>query len=527
MRADNLLTLGYPELAVGDAYKARLLTEAALGDHESSLGQNVLLAHGMGYWSRDTEVMTIGRRGNFRADVRSSLRRLETNSWSVLVRGLMHMGCTADILSFRDIILERSILSSEDLQRLELMQEEKKGACRQVATKWEGGEDLDRSIETAGNGFVCVRAYPWMSADLLTRGQEIITRTAASLASISDTKCTWKRSNLQSGAETDNDMYGIFASKDIKTGDLIFTDHTITAVTTRVGSCPICFLDLDTHSLRKLPCCSTHFCSSSCETLALKHFHHISCGKDIILPGLATYKPTPHLSILLLQRFLSIIVQWAQQPQNLTTHLLLTPLIANLKPNYSGPAQPWTFNECILFPNTILQILGINIFTNLALDTWVTKTISDRIKNNATNGMGLEGEYITSLNEKHCLFNHSCHANVDWKFLTTADNTSSSAIEVRANRDIKAGEEMCDSYRAQVKFQARKERLECLESWFRGDCGCERCVAEAGGKEEAIVYWKGYLEGLNEEGRKEVEMMGRLCKMRGVGFLPEGVHIVV
>lgn len=510
MRADSILTLGFPELAVGDAYKARLLTEAALSDRESDLGEKVLLAHGMGYWFRDPDSIIATRGDNFLEDVRSSLTRLENSAWSVFVRGLMHMGCTADILSFRDVILERSILSHEDLTRLQTMYEGKKRDCTDVATKWEGGKDLDRSVETASNGFVLVRAYPWMSAELLSRSVETITAAAASLKSISHSQCTWKRSKLRTGTEEDNDMLGIFASADIKAGDLVFTDHTITAVTAQPNSCQICFGNLTTNQSRK-------FCGGSCENIALQSFHQPGFLHDSHLSGLEDFEPTPRLRVLLLQRYLAILVQYRQQ--NSSIHPLLTPVIASLKPNYFGPVSPWNFQENILYPNLILQQLGLDIFANLEYDTWILKTISDRIENNATNAI-IDSHYVSSLNPHHCMFNHSCHANVDWKFVE-----GSSSIEVRANRAIVTGEEMFDSYRAQVKWQTREERQKSLRSWLGGDCGCERCVAENLGGEVAKAYWQKYVVSLPAEGMKELKMMDRLSRMNDEGFLPARIQI--
>ncbi|KAE9969239.1 hypothetical protein EG328_006994 [Venturia inaequalis] len=508
MRADELLTLGFPELAVGDAHKSRLLTEAALSNPGSELGEKVLLAHGMGYWLRDHYSMQ-GRRGNnFLADVLSSLARLENSAWSILVRGLMHIGSTADILSFRDVIMERSILSTEDLARLQTMHEKKKKDCTEVAIKWGGSKDLDRSVETANNGFVRVRAYPWMPEDLMSRSVGTKAAITASLTSISHSQCIWTSSEIRRETDEDTDMYGIFASADIKAGALVFTDHTITAVTAQPDSCKICFRVLTAEPLRK-------FCGKACENLALNSLHQADCQED--LPGLEEFEPTPRLRILLFQRHLSIISRFHKN--NCSVHPLHTPVMANLKPNYSGPAQPWTFKENILYPNMILQQLGFDIFTNLQYDTWILKNISDRIRNNATDGI-VNSYYFSSLNPHHCMFNHSCHANVDWKFVE-----GSSSIEVKTNRDIVKGEEIFDSYRAQVKWQPREERWAALSGWLGEECGCARCVAEKEGGDVARTYWETYIKTLNEEGLKELQMMVRLSRSHGKRFMPDGVLV--
>jgi hypothetical protein len=514
LRADSLLTLGYPELAVGDAYKARLLTQAGLAEDESDLGEQVLLSHGMGYWYRDPDILKQRANGNFRANVVSSLRRLENNAWALFVRGLMHTGAVADIISFRKIITERSLLTTDDLRRLDNMYEEKKRDCANVSTKWESGERFDQSNETARNGFVRVRAYPWMSTKILTREHKTTTRSNLSLISLSDSRCTLARSGIQDGLTKEMDIYGIFASENIRAGELVFTDHTVTAVTTRSESCSICFKDLGKNLPRKLSCCSTQFCSQACEEIALNSFHHATCQRDVSLHGLQEYEPIPRLRILLLQRFLEIIVQWHQQSNNSTSHPLLSPIIDYLKPNYSGDSMPWTFKEAIEWPIEILQKLGIDVFADLQYDTWVMKTIADRIKNNATNAVE-RGEYITAINPFHCMLNHSCHANVDWKFFE-----GRSSIVLSANRNIEKGEEIFDSYRSQVKWQPREKRQESLRSWLGTDCGCERCRAEGSGQVAAKAYWLKYISTCSQDGKAELDSMIKQSALHGAYFMP-------
>lgn len=52
LRASDMLNLGFPELAAGDAYKSIMLSNAAL-DYGSNLGENARMQFGMGTWLRD------------------------------------------------------------------------------------------------------------------------------------------------------------------------------------------------------------------------------------------------------------------------------------------------------------------------------------------------------------------------------------------------------------------------------------------------------------------------------------------
>ena len=69
---------------------------------------------------------------------------------------------------------------------------------------------------------------------------------------------------------------------------------------------------------------------------------------------------------------------------------------------------------------------------------------------------------------KGTLLNHSCDNNVDF----TVDKNGDYLFT--ANRDIEAGEELCDSY-LQTNT-SKKKRLSALEFQYGFVCGCTKCV---------------------------------------------------
>lgn len=59
-RAESLLSLGYPELAASDAYKAIMLYDAAIecDSNCTALGDTVWLQYGMKMWNRDLNAVS-------------------------------------------------------------------------------------------------------------------------------------------------------------------------------------------------------------------------------------------------------------------------------------------------------------------------------------------------------------------------------------------------------------------------------------------------------------------------------------
>ena len=78
------------------------------------------------------------------------------------------------------------------------------------------------------------------------------------------------------------------------------------------------------------------------------------------------------------------------------------------------------------------------------------------------------GEPPCALLETGTLLNHSCDNNVDFTINKNGDYL------FIANRDIEAGEELCDSY-LQTNT-SKKKRLSALEFQYGFVCGCVKCV---------------------------------------------------
>jgi hypothetical protein len=97
--------LGYPELGLGDAYKARLLVEAALEKRSSTLGTKVFQGFAKKIYDQH---MNNPAWAQWKAQVSTSallqarttdmLKRIEAHIWTELMEGLIGCNCCNDYL---------------------------------------------------------------------------------------------------------------------------------------------------------------------------------------------------------------------------------------------------------------------------------------------------------------------------------------------------------------------------------------------------------------------------------------------
>ena len=117
-------------------------------------------------------------------------------------------------------------------------------------------------------------------------------------------------------------------------------------------------------------------------------------------------------------------------------------------------------------PLKVIELLGINIYTDLLFDTDVLLTIAGRLEMNSWEDFQemYDGSRmsVTGVNCSYSLFNHSCQPNV-----TCFRDASTGKIVVQAIREIRAGEELYLSYLdADALAEGRKARLEMPENWM-------------------------------------------------------------
>ena len=476
-RAQFLLLLGYPELAVGDAYKAHLLFEAWQGSNHD-LEKNVALAHTIRYWSqtKDHAARFDGRptAAVLEPNVQDTTRELEFAIWATLLDALAAAHCSWDCVQICKNLPKFDCFHDHQLRTFN-------DALRQRArlTPTDPEIDTHEPSEVVRNGVVLTRAYPWFSPSMLHRSDALVQGMKQEIVAMTSI-CQLASSSLQTGGSissqgiSSNDCLGVFASKDIVAGEHLLTDSSIAFATTVPGRCTACCGPLPSKPVA-LPCCNDSYCDTLCASAAASSYHPLLCGKDLssstLLPAILYPLNGPAAQDFSFQTRVLALILASNSP-----HPLQSPLIAPLVPQYNS-VHPLAINlATIAGPIHILTALGIDVFANPSYDTWVLQTIHARLANNVR-GEIIDGGKIKGLNSIHCLFNHSCAPNVTYE-----GSEEGGKVVLRTKRAVRKGEELCVTYIEELQLGER-ERGRLLGRWLGSGCGCERCVAERAGKE--------------------------------------------
>ena len=490
LRAEILLRLGYPELVLGDCYKARLLLEAvekadvAHDELDQTLAERVKLYVGMQLWLDQYDQCPIPIE-NWPAMVwqmrfHRKLRELERKMLGLMIRGFSMAQCYYELIKtcrqgkmkFGKDAYFQACLDGAMPTFLK--------AKGQQFRAFPNGSAVELK-EGYMTGFVKMRCYPWIDHNLLRRRPEIISSIKHDFSTASADKCVLRASKIrdkiiaQTGATSTPDVFGAFAAADLEANELILIDNTVAAVLDKsTDRCDCCCCVLR-GSRVCLPCCSVEFCTSKCAERARKTYHAAVCGRDLTFfqnaSGDGACTPAAAVESLLLLRCLAISVQgpWP--------HPLQTPIIAQMTASYPRNYQlPYNFQHRTVRPTKMLQLLGVDVFADLNYDTWVLFTIQMRLNNNHRDGgFGvLDSVTMLALNPLQSFLNHSCRPNVT--AMPDFVNMSSTST-LRAKRHIHAGEELCVEYTHQI-FQPLAVRREALEPWLAADCQCEKCLSE-------------------------------------------------
>ncbi|KAH7055969.1 hypothetical protein B0J12DRAFT_438285 [Macrophomina phaseolina] len=452
-RAEHLLTLGYPELAAGDAYKAILLH-----DYPGGLIPDAVKSESAS-WSQKSPGHTTNCNLEF--------------AYRTLIQALYDCHCHPEAL---DICNEAGSRFPDQpffhsrAADLRAVVERKR---QHVATS---GETRALQRDMLYDGAVLTIPYPWMEPGHLRRSASLVDRINQEFRRTFQS-CRLDNSSLSGSPPTfsghDPQVLGVFADREIDPGECILVDRTATGASSSVAGCVNCFKNIKDAGI-EAACCSAIFCSEDCRKLAVSTYHAAVCRKDFMwlqatVEGLS--ESAAAMRPLLMFRYLAACAQ-----AGATEHPLDHPLVARLQPQMSGRhLDVFTLKESVIRPFQILQQLGMDIFENSKIDTWVIHTIWTRLANNKQgfprkpeNG----GGWIDSISPLMPLFNHSCEPNVEcWHDDTTT-------VRFFARRRIQKGEELFDSYVNVENVQLQK-RQQILWPWFEGPCLCSKCSEEA------------------------------------------------
>lgn len=418
-RSETLATLGYPELATGDAHKALLLCKNLLDFVDARGPEGWALGSGKGFWMRTEE--TDDEINWERADeMKSSLSRLH--------------------------------LRAQDAQASNI-------------------DDYDKL-----EGSYIPQPYPWLDRRHRARDDELLNEIngeiddMGSRLSLRHTMIEVRRCTFHPDGDINGEhaCFGVFAKADIRRNTTIVSDQTTLFGCTGVG------IDDSTMNLHGAEGCDIpHHPNLPGEEGAL-NLRWVRERTGVNAPD--------HL--LLCRALLKSVQDDVESPFDL-------PIIARLTPSYHRQ-EPRSFqvDTDLEIPTEALQKFGVDIFADHRYDTWVLFTLSARLRNNCWSN-----PINAAISPIFCMFNHSCEPNVKW-----APSRNHCIMEMHADRDIVAGEQLFIEYDAYHSIEPLKARRERLNKWI-DQCMCPRCVREEEAMEAMEVDGDGESSGLGTGGQ--------------------------
>lgn len=464
-RAEVLLPLGFPELAVGDAYKALLLIRASRGSEDR-------LAASINHHLGINAPISLAN-----AEAQRSVT--EQGVLLALGQGLLFANCLQDSLEYA----QRAVANYPKNANLRSLLTTVQRAHDQ--DQWESMEDenLDgmnalEEDEYRRSGHTLLQSYPWMDPELFSRA-DVTASSQRRFLRASWSQCSLERSSVREGvllgdrSEKFSEVFGVMAAEDLGAHEMFLIDHTaVSAVDDPANRCSCCCGTL-TAKVITLNCCSTLYCSKFCADLALRTYHLAVCGKDLSRFEKA-YKREMATAETAADEMLILRVL-AGAVQHSAMHPLHTPLVKLLTAMYDGKKhQLFDFKRNIIGTFEMLTCLGIDIFANHTFDTWVLQTLRNRIGNNARE-YSVGGHAHVAINPLFSFFNHSCDPNVKWENDTASH---SSTLRMYTLRTVSESEELFINYQEDLADEPYLKRRAALKEWLGFDCQCTRCKDE-------------------------------------------------
>ena len=478
LRAYCFAELGYPELAIGDAYKAKLLCEEGLAPDKTPLGLNVALCVGMEMWLLACSSPDYDSEFDVTGVTEAFLLEQQRYAFGLLYVQLGNIGCIVDALEgcqAAHALFPYEQLFADEMKGLAALTRKK------LSLAQTSGMDSLQYLFSMRNGSTLAKPYPWMAEHHLRRSPSVIDAAKKDFEeNYSFSRfgkpgpCALNQVNIgqvmPEDYPADPVQLGVFAAHDILAKEQILLDMTVAGGHSHKSQdmCDNCFGDF---AYGKVPadCCSAIYCSPDCQEES-EAYHPALCGKDfdwLYESARATDEGGDALGNLLFLRFLGLFVQSGN------AHPLDHPLVARLKPQYFNNHRViFTMAGSIEQPIQMLQQLGVDVFADPRYDTWVLRCIWARIMNNKRGYRPPGGGNIESINTLFSFFNHSCRPNTEWA------SDGSSSIGVYAIQDIKRGEELTLCYTHGIENLSFVERQVVLAPWLGGSCSCQRCNEE-------------------------------------------------
>ena len=437
-RAHSHQNLEYFDLAVGDAYKALLLTDEILyegGEYHDQALHDILQSFPCTRHTITDEIQPFSKEKKFgradeyseeqenstreQNDARSVAEAVATDcsrsAYCILIRNLIE---TNDLKSALDFIQRglKAFPGFPDLTRLKDRISEEVAPIENPLAQDSSSKDFLQSLP--GNGSARREIYPWNFHELDRFSESNMSflneemGKAAPKCEIRAVELPCLDENSPSAREPINrsskkvKQLGLFSTSEIQAGETVLLEPSILTASNRLHDpfCDACSSPLPSPSANApLPTCpqcnDTTFCSPYCESAAYAYYHPAVCGTsdfDVSAKDPSPRAATDSLYLLLLARTIAMAETQEVHPLDLREIKYLwgdftnnnpaptsIPTATHHIPITSQSAHhprtlPFSFNNNILAPIHLLENLGLDIFaaeTRERYDIWVINTL--------------------------------------------------------------------------------------------------------------------------------------------------------
>ena len=534
-RAQCHRELSYSDLAVGDAYRALLLTDDILDEsgeyHEHSM-QALLQDENLGgndMQNNDQSGLTGYERGaveiqshNDRKDrfnngrddddsrhillsISNLVRRQRLKCFLLLGDELLKCGCLKSAYDFvnRGLEVQRGHPELLNLRR-QIIQCHSKSLLEadSESSDWSSVDMNDLSDQ----GYARRELYPWNDFEpdrFSDTSLQWLNSTMKRLAPKCEVRVTslpvLQRTSTESeGTLTTVKQLGVFATEDLAPEETVLQESSILTANNRLHDplCDACSAALPplSESQPPLPTCADcddiFFCSPACHSAALSLYHPAVCGNleaETIAKDPSPLAATNALYLRLLGRVYALSQTQGVHPLELPeTKYIWGDFFST---DLDSKELPFTFQDNVFAPIHLLEKMGVDIFSTLpTTDTWVTQTLFAKFRGVASARMDPVTRLpnVCAVHPMWCLVNHSCAPNVKWdwaggdmslKARGAEDVVKWGGVDEEKRRGgIKKGDEILNHY-CDIDLEV-EERREWAIGALGGLCVCERCVWE-------------------------------------------------
>ncbi|KAF1991922.1 hypothetical protein K402DRAFT_388476 [Aulographum hederae CBS 113979] len=531
--AHTYLVEGYPDLAVGEAYKALLLVDEA-GDESGEYHELATAAlrsdiFGIG---GEYEKKQMGDEEDEDEITEQAIKLYSLASYTLLLTSVLILPCPQTALS-QSLIASNSHPSCaplasivKNLRTLTNIHNPTSSNSTLIVNTASQDPNTERAM-------VRRELYPWntheaerFSDDALEFLNQKLREVAGGLVEVRVTELPVLGTG---GTPTQKitKQLGLFATRDLAPGTLLLDEPSLLTASSRLHDtfCDACGISISiTSTTEPTPCPScddTLFCSPTCLELAQNSYHPslCNCALDAVARDAPPAQAADALYTLLVLRVLAMAETQGVHPLDLGEVRFLWGDYTNLgdseshnggedesraeklcHANGSGgkshitsttaaPAKtlPWTFASANLTPLHALEKMDVNIFDDGGrYAPWVLNTLFAKFRGVASARQGSDGRpEVGAVHPLWCLANHSCDPNVRWKWegrMRFWVRGAGERVVWKGGREgnseagLKKGEEVLSHY-CDVELDV-DERREWAAGALGGMCMCERCIWE-------------------------------------------------